>query len=213
MTQPRSVLARALLISATLAMAGGTAVSTVLLTAEPATAAVVDTDDVAASPASQAIDALQRGDSISYTILRYRVSVLVAPRAGLDPAQLDAVWAAADPRRMTAVLSALTQLGVPYHRRAATPGQAFDCSGLTSWAWAQSGVALPHQSGWQIHGIAPTSLDAVQPGDLLYYPGHVMLALGVGGANIQAPHRGTVVQIRGQTGRTVRVGNPLGAAG
>ena len=36
----------------------------------------------------------------------------------------------------------------------ATPGRAFDCSGLTSWAWSQSGVGLPHQSGGQIRSVS-----------------------------------------------------------
>jgi cell wall-associated NlpC family hydrolase len=130
----------------------------------------------------------------------------------VDPLQLDAVWGAAAPARMTAVLSALTQLGVPYHRLGATPGKSFDCSGLTSWSWAQSGVGLPHQSGRQIRGVARSSIDQVQPGDLLYYPGHVMLALGVGGAMVHAPNTGNVVEVRmlsERQRRRLRVGDPL----
>ena len=114
---------------------------------------------------------------------------------------------------MTAVLSALTQLGVPYRRLGATPGKAFDCSGLTSWAWSQGGVGLPHQSGRQIRGAARSSIDQVLPGDLLYYPGHVMLALGVGGAMVHAPNSGNVVEVRMLTERQqrrLRVGNPVG---
>jgi cell wall-associated NlpC family hydrolase len=114
---------------------------------------------------------------------------------------------------MTAVVSALTQLGVPYHRRSATPGQGFDCSGLTSWAWSQSGLGLPHQSGRQIRGVSRVGIDQVQPGDLLYYPGHVMLALGIGGAMVHAPNTGNVVEVRmlsEHQQRRLRVGDPLG---
>ena len=97
---------------------------------------------------------------------------------------------------MVALLSALTQVGVPYRRLGDTPGRAFDCSGLTSWAWSQSGVALPHQSGRQIRGVPDRPRGRVKPGDLLYYPGHVMMALGLGGAIVHAPNTGNVVESR-----------------
>jgi hypothetical protein len=210
-----SRLARAALLATALAVGGG-AVS-IVAEAEPAGAtAMVGAPlgaDVAALPAGQAIAALQRGDHPSYAVLRRRVAVLVGPRAGIDPAQLDAVWAATEPRRMVTVLSALSQLGVPYHRRAASPGEGFDCSGLTSWAWAQGGVSLPHQSGRQIRGVPRLGLDAVQPADLLYWPGHVMLSLGVGGAMVHAPNSGHVIEVRMLSERQIRrirVGDPLG---
>ena len=38
--------------------------------------------------------------------------------------------------------SALTQVGVPYHRNTSKVGVGFDCSGLTTYAWGQSGVEL-----------------------------------------------------------------------
>ena len=89
----------------------------------------------------------------------------------------------------------------------------FDCSGLTSWAWSQSGVGLPHQSGGQIRTVRQVDLSAVQPGDLLYYPGHVMLALGIGGAIVHAPNTGNVVEVRmlsEHQQRRLRAGDPLG---
>jgi hypothetical protein len=210
-----SRLARAALLATALAVGGG-AVS-VLADAEPAGATAVVNNplgaDVAALPAGQAVAALRRGDHPSYAVLRHRVAVLVGPRAGIDPARLDAVWAMTDPQRMVTVLSALSQLGVPYHRRAAAAGEGFDCSGLTSWAWGQGGVPLPHQSGRQIRGVPRRGLDVVQPGDLLYWPGHVMLALGVGGAMVHAPNRGHVIEVRMLSERQIRrirVGDPLG---
>jgi hypothetical protein len=207
--------ARAVLAAVALAVSG--VALSVLAGVEPAGAtAVVSAPlgaDVAALPAGQAIAALQRGDRPSYAVLRHRVAVLVGPRAGVDPAQLDTVWAGTDPRRMVTVLSALSQLGVPYHRRSSSPGEGFDCSGLTSWAWAQGGVPLPHQSGRQIRGVLRRGLDAVQPGDLLYWPGHVMLALGVGAAMVHAPNRGHAIEVRMLSERQIRrirVGDPLG---
>ena len=44
---------------------------------------------------------------------------------------------AASSRAGTAINAALSQLGVPYVFAAATPGVAFDCSGLTMWAWGR----------------------------------------------------------------------------
>ena len=44
------------------------------------------------------------------------------------------------------IAAAMGQLGVPYVRYTSSPGVSFDCSGLTSYAWGQAGVYLPHQS-------------------------------------------------------------------
>jgi len=213
MLQPRRALARAALAAA----CGATLVpiAGALTGASVAGATVVVADDLrgagAVTIAQQALVALQHGDESAYGVFRPRLAALVAPAAGVDAVRLDAVWAAADHRRMVTVLSALTQLGVPYHYRGDTPGGSFDCSGLTSWAWAQSGVGLPHQSGRQIRDVRPVDLGAVQPGDLLYYPGHVMLALGIGAAMVHAPNTGNVVEVRTLNGhRHLRAGDPLG---
>jgi NlpC/P60 family len=214
LTHPRRVCSRAALACVALFGAGGSAtIATVgLAPAASATSAGHAVRDIAARPAAQALAALRRGDRSSYLVIRQQVAALVAPRVGLDPGALDAVWSRTDGHRMIAVLAALSQLGVAYHRRSAAPGQAFDCSGLTSWAWAQDGVTLPRQSGRQIRAVPNHAISEVRPGDLLYYPGHVMLALGVRGAMVHAPNTGNVVEVRMLSGRQlrrVRVGDPL----
>ena len=91
----------------------------------------------------------------------------------------------------------MSQLGVPYVAYAASPGQGFDCSGLTSWAWGQAGVSLPHQSGMQAGSLPHVPNDQAQPGDLIFYYSpisHVGIYLG-GGKLIHAPNTGSVVNI------------------
>jgi cell wall-associated NlpC family hydrolase len=84
-------------------------------------------------------------------------------------------------RGQIAVNAALTKLGYPYVYGAAGPG-AFDCSGLTSWAWAQAGVSIPHSSYAQ--SLLPSvPLSQLQPGDLVTYYSpvhHVAMYIGNG---------------------------------
>ena len=59
---------------------------------------------------------------------------------------------------------------------------AFDCSGLTSWAWAQAGVSIPRTSGGQA-GLPSVPLSELQPGDLVTYyspVSHVAMYIGNG---------------------------------
>jgi cell wall-associated NlpC family hydrolase len=94
-----------------------------------------------------------------------------------------------------AVAAAMSQLGKPYVWAAAGP-DSYDCSGLTSWAYAQVGVSLPHSSYDQWNDGVPVSKDQLEPGDLVFFDGlgHVGIYVG-GGAFVHAPHTGTVVQV------------------
>jgi peptidoglycan DL-endopeptidase CwlO len=97
----------------------------------------------------------------------------------------------------TAVSAANGQLGVPYRFAAESPGEAFDCSGLTKYAWGKAGVYLPHQSASQYASTPHVSKDAAQPGDLIFYYspiGHVGIYIG-GGSMIHAPRTGDVVKV------------------
>ena len=113
------------------------------------------------------------------------------------------------PGAATAVAAATSQLGVPYVAFALAPGVAFDCSGLTAWAWAQAGVSLPHQSGMQFAGLPHVAVADAQPGDLLFYHSpirHVTIYIG-NGRMIHAPNPGSVVQVG-----TVNWNNVVGIA-
>ncbi|MEQ1699799.1 MAG: NlpC/P60 family protein [Ilumatobacteraceae bacterium] len=96
-----------------------------------------------------------------------------------------------------AVSAAYSQLGVPYKFAAESPNVAFDCSGLTKWAWGRAGVYLPHQSAQQYGSTPHVSKDQAQPGDLIFYYspiGHVGIYVG-NGMMIHAPHTGDVVKL------------------
>lgn len=92
-----------------------------------------------------------------------------------------------------AVAAAKTRLGKPYRYGSAGPN-SFDCSGLTSWAWAQVGVRIPRTSRAQFSSLPRVSLDALQPGDLVYSPGHIGMYIG-NGQMIHSPQTGRNVEI------------------
>jgi cell wall-associated NlpC family hydrolase len=78
-----------------------------------------------------------------------------------------------------AVRNALTQLGVRYQRGAKSPNTAFDCSGLTQWAYHKAGKNIPRVSRDQDVGARISRRD-VQPGDLAVWNGHVAMIVGHG---------------------------------
>jgi len=91
---------------------------------------------------------------------------------------------------------ALTRRGDPYVWGAAGP-DAFDCSGLVLWAYAQVGISLPHFTGDQWNMGVHVARADLEPGDLVFfYPdiGHVGLYIG-NGLMVDAPNFGEVVQV------------------
>jgi cell wall-associated NlpC family hydrolase len=95
-----------------------------------------------------------------------------------------------------AVRFAYAQLGKDYLFGGEGP-DAYDCSGLTSAAWARAGVALPHNARRQWYAVSRISRAELRPGDLIfYYPSvrHVAIYVG-GGKMIHAPQHGEPVRI------------------
>jgi cell wall-associated NlpC family hydrolase len=107
------------------------------------------------------------------------VAGLVAHLLSADADALRSVWAAASLTRKIAVFTALSQLGVPYRLNADAPFVALDCSALTKFAWAQAGLDIERGSQYQYARAARVTRDDVQAGDLVWYPGHIMLSLGL----------------------------------
>ena len=90
------------------------------------------------------------------------------------------------------VNAARSQLGVPYVWGGTTPGVGLDCSGLTGFAHRQAGISIARTSGSQ--GAGGQRVSNPQPGDLVWWPGHVAIYIG-GGQIIHAPQRGDVVRV------------------
>jgi len=95
------------------------------------------------------------------------------------------------------------QLGLPYLWGGDGPaaGEAgFDCSGLTTAAWASVGIAIPRTAHTQYRALPPVPLDQLQAGDLVFFGTptrvhHVGIATGQGTAMIHAPDRGQTVRL------------------
>ncbi|WP_307796057.1 NlpC/P60 family protein [Amycolatopsis sp. 195334CR] len=106
-----------------------------------------------------------------------------------------------------ALQAALSKRGSEYQWGATGPAE-FDCSGLTSWAYRQAGISIPRTSRQQYTAGKPVSLNALQPGDLLFYddgtgnPGaihHVGMFVG-NGKMVDAPTEGQLVDVRSMKG-------------
>ncbi len=110
-----------------------------------------------------------------------------------------------DSEQMAAVQAAVSQLGTPYVFGGEEAGVGFDCSGLVQWAWGQAGVTIPRTTETQWPALPHVSLDALEPGDLLFYYNldgddqvdHVVMYTGSGpygtATVIQAPFTGSTV--------------------
>lgn len=133
----------------------------------------------------------------------------VAAEFGADPKVVRDAWARADFAHQTAMLAALSQLGVPYQYNRSDPGVAFDCSGLTSFAWGRAGTGIAHQSSAQISSAASREEGSALGGDLVQYPGHVMMSLGFDRAIVHASNHDTDVELSSlRDGRSYRYGDP-----
>lgn len=94
--------------------------------------------------------------------------------------------------------AAISQIGVPYAAGGSTPGASFDCSGLTSWAWAQADVTIPRTAAGQHAAATPITKAELRAGDLVFFGSggtvsHVAIFVG-DGRIVHARKPGTLVE-------------------
>lgn len=172
-------------------------------------AAIAATADRAGDAYDRWIDTGAPADYVRFVQARDTVAELTATDLAIDADELAGEWAAADHDNQRTVLAAMSQLGVPYRSMASEEGVGFDCSGLLIWAFDQVDVELPRSSGDQIAAAVARESDDAQPGDLVYYPGHISIYLGAE-VMVHSPNSGNHVEARPiPTTRTLRWGDAL----
>ncbi len=110
-----------------------------------------------------------------------------------------------------AISTALAQVGDRYEHAAMGP-DAFDCSGLTAYAYAAAGISLPHSSRAQSQLGTQVSRAELEAGDLVFFYtpiSHVGLYIG-GGMMVHARTYGSPVAVTSVDQRGFRFGVRLG---
>lgn len=121
-----------------------------------------------------------------------------AQSAWLDSGILDEIDGKASEAGKIAVQYATSQIGKPYEWGAEGP-DSYDCSGLTSQAWASAGKPIPRTSQEQWKQLKHVDIKDMRPGDLIIYfddASHVAMYLGEG-AIVHAPRPGRTVTLAG----------------
>ncbi|MEH0628845.1 C40 family peptidase [Streptomyces stelliscabiei] len=111
---------------------------------------------------------------------------------------LDEINGKASPQGKQAVKFATDQIGKWYEWGAEGP-DTYDCSGLTSKAWAAAGLTIPRTSQEQWRLLKHIDIQDMRPGDLIIYnadASHVAMYLG-NGSIVHAPRPNRKVSIAG----------------
>ncbi|WP_105974757.1 C40 family peptidase [Streptomyces geranii] len=127
-----------------------------------------------------------------------REAAAKAQTSWLSSGVLDDIDAKATAQGKKAVEFATAQIGKPYVWGAEGP-DSFDCSGMTSAAWAAAGVPIPRTSQQQWDQLTRVDVKDMRPGDLIVYfddASHIAMYIG-DGKMVHAPRPGRTVTIAG----------------
>lgn len=151
----------------------------------------------------------------AYQLMRAELASLVAARAGQSRSAMLKAWETTSVQHQLALMAGLTTLGVGYEFGSDNPRKGLDCSGLVAFAWSKAGVELPLQSKRQWQASRDVPQEEAQAGDVVWYPGHTMMYLGVGDAMLHSARPGRVASgvrigtINWRELPRVKFGNPI----
>jgi len=208
----RAIAAGTAAAVATLAFAGTAAAEGTELPVNALADDITAEADLAVEAYDEYIESDGLVDFLVYAKHRTATARLAARQLGYNEFAMIDAWSDASLGHQRAVLAAMTQVGIPYRTNASVEDEAFDCSGLTSYAWQESGVELNRISGDQIRSATKVDRDSANAGDLVHYPGHVMMYLGVDDAVVHSVNTGRTVEIDTISSRkagSVTFGNPI----
>ena len=150
-------------------------------------------------------------DSSRYLRALASVVGIVAARTSVSRADMLFAWRNASLRHQQAILVGLTTLGTGYLFGSDNPKKGLDCSGLVAYAWGAAGVTLPMKSDRQVDMGRIVPRDKAKAGDIVGYPGHTMIYLGIGDIVLHSarPNLGVRVgEINWKEATNVRFSNP-----
>ena len=106
----------------------------------------------------------------------------------------------------SAAAVAMEYRGTPYVYGGSSPS-GFDCSGLVSFAYAQVGKAVPHNTNAIWGAFTKVPRDQLRIGDMVFFSGlgHVGMYIGHG-RFVHSPHTGDVVRVEQLASRDDYVG-------
>lgn len=169
-----------------------------------------------ANEALEALAAWRQDESpahyVTYLEGRDLVARHISTELAVESTDLEQAWRELPMVRQVVALTAVAQVGIKYRYLGKNPVEGFDCSGLTAYAWDTADIFIGHYSRGQYQAGNKISADQAQAGDLIWYPGHIMMYLGASNIVVHAPYTGRNIEIRQMVSsrtRSARYSSPI----